>query len=127
MATTPPSGMGVDPDWAALLSQVSPPLDLQNPQIQCQLLFSLLLFFGLSIREFLLFLFESTIPAVRHRAGMFMGNSSQHNFAPEQIFRAWHDRFPKSIPHLHSTIIEPCMEEIALKESNRVINDPRLK
>ncbi|KAJ7860555.1 hypothetical protein B0H14DRAFT_3445956 [Mycena olivaceomarginata] len=128
MATAPASeAMDVNPDWAALLSQVSPAPDLQNPQIQCQLLFSLLLFFGLSIQQFLVFLFESTIPTVRHRAGLFMGNHPHHGFAPQRIFKAWHDRFPKSIPHLHSTIIKPCMDEIALQESDKVINDPRLK
>ncbi|KAJ7846188.1 hypothetical protein B0H14DRAFT_2584259 [Mycena olivaceomarginata] len=72
-------------------------------------------------------MFESTIPVVKHRAGMFMGNHTQTGFAPGRIFRAWHDRYPKSIPHLHSTIIKPCMEKIALQESDRVINDPRLK
>ncbi|KAJ7877387.1 hypothetical protein B0H14DRAFT_3783481 [Mycena olivaceomarginata] len=117
MATAPaPEAMDVNPDWAALLSQVSPAPDLQNPQIQCQLLFSLLLFFGLSIQQFLIFLFESTIPTVRHRAGLFMGNHSSHGFAPQRIFKAWHDRFPK-----------PCMDEIALQESDKVMNDPRLK
>ncbi|KAJ6574474.1 hypothetical protein B0H19DRAFT_1254180 [Mycena capillaripes] len=109
MATsTPLNGLDVNTDWSILLSQVSPAPNLQSPQIQCQLVFSLLIFLGLSIREFLIFLFESTIPVVKHRA-------------------AWHDRFPKSIPHLHSTIIELCMGEIALEESNHVINHPRLK
>ncbi|KAJ7813607.1 hypothetical protein B0H14DRAFT_3749508 [Mycena olivaceomarginata] len=127
--TTPTvlGGLDVTPDWGALLSQISPPPNLQSPQIQCQLVFSLLLFLGLSIREFLLFLFESTIPVVKHRAGMFMGNHTQNGFAPGRIFWAWHNRFPKSIPHLHSTIIKPCMEEIALQESDRIINDPCLK
>ncbi|KAJ7894429.1 hypothetical protein B0H14DRAFT_2559213 [Mycena olivaceomarginata] len=32
-----------------------------------------------------------------------------------------------SIPYLHSTIIKPCMDEIALQESDKVMNDPRLK
>ncbi|KAJ7178013.1 hypothetical protein C8R46DRAFT_888180 [Mycena filopes] len=127
--STPPvlAGFDVNPDWGTLLSQVSPPPNLQSPQIQCQLVFSLLLFLGLSIREFLVFIFESSIPVVKHRAGMFMGNHTSNGFAPGRIFRAWHDRFPKSIPHLHSAIIKPCMEEIALQESDRVINDPRLK
>ncbi|KAJ7355482.1 hypothetical protein DFH08DRAFT_803490 [Mycena albidolilacea] len=58
---------------------------------------------------------------------MFMGNYKQNRFAPGHIFWAWHDRFPKSIPHLHSAIIKPCMKEISLKKSDRVINDPRLK
>ncbi|KAJ7254209.1 hypothetical protein C8J57DRAFT_1236932 [Mycena rebaudengoi] len=56
-----------------------------------------------------------------------MDNHKEHGFAPQRIFKAWHERFPKSIPHLHITIIEPCMEEIALQEIDKVINDPRLK
>ncbi|KAJ7786989.1 hypothetical protein B0H14DRAFT_3506087 [Mycena olivaceomarginata] len=120
-------GFDANPDWGALLSQISPPPNLQSPQIQCQLVFSLLLFLGLSIREFLIFLFESTLPVVKNRAGIFMGNQKKNGFAPGRIFHAWHDRFPKSIPHLHSTIIKPCVEEIALQESDRVINYPRLK
>ncbi|KAK7016638.1 hypothetical protein R3P38DRAFT_3321050 [Favolaschia claudopus] len=103
--------MDVDPDWATLLSQVTPAPALDNPQIKCQLVFSLLIFFGLSIQEFLVFLFESTLPKVRHRAGLFMGNHPSHEFAPQRIFKAWH----------------PCMEEIALLESDKVINDTRLK
>ncbi|KAJ7789549.1 hypothetical protein B0H14DRAFT_2627145 [Mycena olivaceomarginata] len=71
-----------------LLSQLTPTVNLQNPQIQCQLVFSLLVFLGLSLREFLAFLFESTIP----EAGMFMGYRKSNRFAPEQIFRAWHGR-----------------------------------
>ncbi|KAK7002116.1 hypothetical protein R3P38DRAFT_3326654 [Favolaschia claudopus] len=64
------------------------------------------------MQEFLVFLFESTIPKVKHRAGLFMGSHPSHEFAPQRIFKAWHDRFPKSI---------------ALLESNKVINDSRLK
>ncbi|KAJ7238925.1 hypothetical protein C8J57DRAFT_1246251 [Mycena rebaudengoi] len=56
-----------------------------------------------------------------------MDNHKEHGFAPQRIFKAWHERFPESIPHLHTTIIEPCMEEIALQEIDKVINDPRLK
>ncbi|KAJ6495492.1 hypothetical protein C8R45DRAFT_1095125 [Mycena sanguinolenta] len=119
--------MDTNPDWESLLSQISPTPDLQNPEIQCQILFSLLLFFGLSVQHFLVFLFESTLAPVKHRAGLFMRYNPAHGFAPQRIFKAWHDRFPKSVPHLHSTIIKPCMDEIALQESDAVINDPRLK
>ncbi|KAJ7895935.1 hypothetical protein B0H14DRAFT_3125075 [Mycena olivaceomarginata] len=119
--------LDVNPDWATMLAQINPTLDLQNPQLQCQLLFSLLVFLGTSIQEFLLFLFESTVPAVRHRAGIFMGNHPHNGFGPTHIYRAWHDRFPKSVPHLHLTLVKPCMDEIALQESDKVISNPRLK
>ncbi|KAJ7210935.1 hypothetical protein C8J57DRAFT_1539795 [Mycena rebaudengoi] len=56
-----------------------------------------------------------------------MGTHPTLGFAPGRLFKAWHTRFPKSIPYLHAEIIKPCMAEIALKESDCVINDPRLK
>ncbi|KAJ7216038.1 hypothetical protein GGX14DRAFT_391700 [Mycena pura] len=63
-------GIDVNPDWAALLSNLPSSVDLKNPQTQCHLLFTLLVFFSLSVREFLVFLFESSIPAVERRVGM---------------------------------------------------------
>ncbi|KAJ7189292.1 hypothetical protein GGX14DRAFT_580814 [Mycena pura] len=121
-------GIDVNPDWAALLCNLPSSVDLKNPQTQCHLLFTLLVFFSLpSVREFLVFLFESSIPAVKQRVGIFMGNTQTNDFGPERVFKAWHNRFPRSVPHLHSMIVKPCMHEIALKESDQVINDPRLK
>ncbi|KAJ7691214.1 hypothetical protein B0H14DRAFT_2652146 [Mycena olivaceomarginata] len=107
-------GIDVNPDWVTLLSPLSVTIDLHNPRIQCHLLFTLLIFFGLSVRG---------------QAASWHPHGQQPDewLGPERIFKAWHDRFPKSIPHLHSTIIKPCMEEIALKESDRVINYSRLK
>ncbi|KAJ7208219.1 hypothetical protein GGX14DRAFT_395880 [Mycena pura] len=63
-------GIDVNPDWAALLSNLPSSVDLKNPQTQCHLLFTLLVFFSLSVREFLVFLFESSIPAVERRVAM---------------------------------------------------------
>jgi hypothetical protein len=31
--------LDVNPDWATMLAQINPTLDLQNPQLQCQLLY----------------------------------------------------------------------------------------
>jgi hypothetical protein len=75
---------------------------------------------GLSIRDFLFFLFGSSIQVVKQQVGIFMGNHPKLGLASQRVYGAWHDRFPKSIPHLHSTIIKPCM-------SNKVISDPHLK
>ncbi|KAJ7153178.1 hypothetical protein C8R43DRAFT_1187881 [Mycena crocata] len=128
MASPPlPASFDVDPDWKTLLAPLEATSNLGNLQTRCHLVFTLLIFLGLSVREFLFFLFESAIPEVKQRVGIFMGNSSTHGFAPARLFKTWHDRFPRSIPHLHESIIKPCMEEIALQESDRVINDPRLK
>ncbi|KAJ6605655.1 hypothetical protein B0H10DRAFT_2229014 [Mycena sp. CBHHK59/15] len=128
MSVPPPvPSLDVNPDWETLLLQLQASTDLNSTSIRCQLVFSLLVFLGLSVRDFLVFLFESSIPKVKQRVGIFMGNSSITGFGPERIFKAWHQRFPKSRPHLHSTIIKPCMEELALHKSDKVINDPRLK
>ncbi|KAJ7890896.1 hypothetical protein B0H14DRAFT_3700502 [Mycena olivaceomarginata] len=127
--SAPPSqeGLDVNPDWGTLLAPLLASLDATKPRIQCQLVFSLLVFLGLSIRDLLFFLFESSIPVVKQRVGIFMGNHPTLGFAPQRVYAAWHDRFPRSIPHLHSTIVKPCMDEIALQESNKIISDPRLK
>ncbi|KAJ7251604.1 hypothetical protein C8J57DRAFT_1520416 [Mycena rebaudengoi] len=127
MAAPSQATLDVDPDWRTLLSPLSGTPGFNTPQFQCHLVFSLLVYVGLSLREFICFLFESSIPVVKQRAGIFMGNHREHGFAPQRIFKAWHERFPKSSPYLHATIIKPCMEEIALQESDKVINDPRLK
>ncbi|KAJ7780674.1 hypothetical protein DFH07DRAFT_765192 [Mycena maculata] len=119
-------GLDVNPDWKLLILSLEPTPNLNSLEIRCQLVFSLLVFLGLSLREFLFFLFESAIPSVKQRAGIFMSSNQAHSFAPRHLFQLWHERFPKSIPHLHSTI-KSCMEELALEESNKVINDPRLK
>ncbi|KAJ7150030.1 hypothetical protein C8R43DRAFT_951590 [Mycena crocata] len=66
-------------------------------------------FLRLSVQEFLVFLFESSIPEVKQP-----GTS------------AFTKAYPISI-YLHETIIKPCMEDIALQESDWVINDPCLK
>jgi hypothetical protein len=126
-APPPQESLDVNPDWGTLLAPLLASLDATKPRIQCQLVFSLLVFLGLSIRDLLFFLFESSIPVVKQRVGIFMGNHPTLGFAPQRVYAAWHDRFPRSIPHLHSTIIKPCMDEIALQESNKIISDPRLK
>ncbi|KAJ7793741.1 hypothetical protein B0H14DRAFT_3559321 [Mycena olivaceomarginata] len=126
-APPPQESLDVNPDWGTLLAPLLASLDATKHRIQCQLVFSLLVFLGLSIRDFLFFLFESSIPVVKQRVVIFTGNQPTLGFAPQRVYAAWHDRFPKSIPHLHSTIIKPCMDEIALQESNKVISDPRFE
>lgn len=117
----------VNPNWEALLSPLRATASLLSISIRCQLVFSLLVFLGLSVLEFLIFRFGRSMPVVKQRAGIFVGNRSSTSLGPERIFWAWNDPFPKSILHLHSTIIQLCMDEIALQESDRVINDPLLR
>ncbi|KAH7905194.1 hypothetical protein BJ138DRAFT_1106182, partial [Hygrophoropsis aurantiaca] len=120
----------VNADWDGLLSgPLAPAIDLQSTEMQCQLVFTLILYLNLSIRDLLFFIFESKISTVKHRAGMFMAFDRRRDipFAPAKLYKIWHDRFPRSKPHLHDLIIEDCANEIVLEESNAVINEKTLK
>lgn len=95
------------------------------------LIFSLIIFLDVSLFQLLEFMFTSSINAVRRRSGIFMGyntaaNDPTRRFPPAVIFKAMHDNYPNAHEHLHEMII-PCIEEIALEESDRIINDKRLK
>jgi hypothetical protein len=91
--------------------------------MQCQIMFSLLVFLGLSIRVFLILILDPSGPTPSRHVH---GELRTRCLRSERIFRAWHERFPKSISHLHCKLIKPCMDENALKSDN-VIDDPRLK
>lgn len=121
------------PDWRQILATPGPdgvPLaDIRNIEHQCHMVFSLILFLNLSLRELLYFIFETNIAVVKQRAGIFMSYNPtwEVHFAPERIYRAWHEHFPRSRKHLHTFITEPCAKEIILDESNKIINDPVFK
>jgi len=74
------------------------------------LLFSLLIFLNVSIAQYLHFIFTSSIAAVTKRAGMFMG------YKPTKMKRL-----------LHEHIVQDCGKEIAIEESDNIVNDPELK
>ncbi|KAJ6541295.1 hypothetical protein B0H10DRAFT_1970789 [Mycena sp. CBHHK59/15] len=82
MAATPAlATLTAEPDWNLVLAPLFTPRDLETPQIQCQLVFSLLTFLTLSIRDFLFFLFKCPIPMVKQRVGIFMGNHPTLGFS----------------------------------------------
>jgi hypothetical protein len=96
------------------------------------LIFSLIIYLGVSLAKFLSFAFESTIPDIRNRAGRFLGFtpsalSEDAQFPPRALFKLWHDKFPDARQKLHELIVAPCAHEMAVDESNKLIEHPALK
>lgn len=103
-----------------------------NTEEKLHLIFSLLILLEISLAQFLHFMFSSAIADVRKRAGMFLGyrpsaRTSLEQFAPAEIYRLWHTHSPKTWQHLHTDIVHGCGKEIAVEESDNIINDPELK
>lgn len=126
------NGLSVHPNWAQILSDTTGATGGTGHlaiELQCHLVFSLILHLNLSVRDFLFFIFESDIRTVKQCAGTFMGYKSNWAtpFSPARLFSAWHERFPRSRKHLHELIIKPCAKEITLDESNTIINDQFFK
>lgn len=127
MPDTP--ALTIDPNWdEILLPSLPSTVNLTDIQVQCHLVFSLILYLKLSLREFLWFIFESNIPAVKRKAGLFMANKDSWAipFAPAHLFSVWLARWPRSKPFLLE-MIKPCVQDVILEESNKIINDPELK
>lgn len=119
-------GFEIDPQWAERLKEpFSNSANLRDTETQCRLVFSLILYLNLSLRDFIFFLFESNLEAVRHRAGIFLGYSPNKTdpFAPARVYQAWHDNFPKCQQYLHEFLVASCAEEIVLGESDAIILD----
>lgn len=113
--------------WEEHLSDI----DTKDLETKLHLVMSLLIFLGISFQKFLRFMFSSDISSVRTRASRFMGytpsaKQEDNSFYPGTIFNLWHSRWPDSRPHLHQ-MIEPCAHEIALEESDRIIQDSGLQ
>jgi hypothetical protein len=102
-----------------------------NLENKLHLIFSLLVFLEISLAQFLTFAFSSKIEKVKARAGHFMGymesaNDEATHFPPGAIWHMWFENFPKCKPHLYK-MIRPAACEIALGESNKIIEDPVLQ
>ncbi|KAJ6497939.1 hypothetical protein DFH09DRAFT_1103341 [Mycena vulgaris] len=87
MAAPPQATLDVNSDWPTLLSPLASTPGFSTPQFQCHLVFSLLMYLGLSVREFLFVLFESSIPVVKQRVGIFMVSYQGQGFGPERILK----------------------------------------
>ena len=109
------------------------PDSMQKAELQTKLhlIFSLVMFLGVSVRQLMQFIFSSDIQDVKNRAARFMGHTPtatdpDQQFPPATVFNLWHSRWPHVRHLLHKTI-QPCAHEIALEESDRVIRDPTLQ
>jgi len=114
--------------WEAKLG---PEFRKNNFEKKLHLIFSLLVFLEISLAQFLTFAFSSKIKKVKARAGRFMGYTESAKdeatrFPPGVIWHMWLDNFPKSKPHIYK-MIRPTACEIALQESNNIIEDPVLQ
>lgn len=120
-------GFSVDPQWRERFNTTpfGPTVKLREVEIQCQIVFSLIIYFNLSLRDFLFFIFESNIHAVKLRAGVFLSHNpnNKDRFLPSTLYHLWHNRFPKCRPHLDRFLIEPWAQKLVLNESNAIIND----
>ncbi|KAJ3543661.1 hypothetical protein NMY22_g3065 [Coprinellus aureogranulatus] len=114
--------------WNSTLGQNYQKISLGD---RLHLIFSLIIYLDVSLFQLLEFVFTSSINAVRRRSGIFMGfNAAAKDptrcFPPAVVFKAMHDNYPNARGNLHEMIV-PCIEEIAVEESDRIINDKQLK
>ena len=112
--------------WEQVLSPDAVPTTVEQ---KCNLVISLIIFLSLPIHHLLVTLFSSNLEPVRDRVSHFMGYHRSARdpdavFHPRTIFHLWHERWPHARGHLHDHIIQPCAEEIALQESDQIIQEP---
>ncbi|KAL1686920.1 hypothetical protein GGG16DRAFT_105392 [Schizophyllum commune] len=106
----------------------------RDPLDKFYLVFSLLCFFKLTIFDFLSELFSSEHDRVKMRVGHFLGAPSgvptEDNLAaypPAVIFDLWRSRSSRSSRPFVLAIVRRYALEIALKESDNIIQDRTLK
>lgn len=115
--------------WKDRLPDMGESIKLET---RLHLIFSLILFLGVSIQQLLSWLFSTDIPVVVHRVGLFMGYNStaeteDARFGPSMVFNLWRNpRWPKAQAPIRQMII-PTAYELVLEESDRVIKDPSLQ
>lgn len=120
-------GFVVDPNWRERFGAkpFDPSVKLRETEVQCQIVFSLILHLNLSLQDFLFFVFNCDLKSVKQRVGIFLAYNPNNgdSFAPSVLYNAWHERFPKCQKYLHRFLIKPCAEEILLDESDAIITD----
>lgn len=108
--------------WRGKLGTETQDIDLEE---KLHLIFSLCVFLGVTVIQYLQFIFSSDIQTVKQRAGIFMGSQTKPGGAVT-IYNLWHTRFPKARGHLHD-IVHQCALEMALEESDKIIKEPLFK
>ncbi|KZT65432.1 hypothetical protein DAEQUDRAFT_768900 [Daedalea quercina L-15889] len=114
--------------WEGLLQGTEvPKTDIDK----LHMVFSLIIFLGLSLGKILAFAFTTNIVSIRQRAGTFLtvykGGRREEWFGPAEVYNIWHEWSPVVQAELHGRIIKPCMERIAVAESDAIIEDKSLK
>ncbi|TFK81402.1 hypothetical protein K466DRAFT_604525 [Polyporus arcularius HHB13444] len=102
--------------WGNILDPGMVPTDTEA---KIHLVLSLVTFLALPLHELFIYIFSCDIKSVKARATRFL------TYQPPATFR--HERWPHSIQNLHDMVVQPCAEEIALKESDNIINDSSFK
>jgi hypothetical protein len=123
------TGFSVDPNWKGVLEDPSfTAIGLETTELQCQILFSLLVHFNLPVRHFVCFIFESKLAPVEMRAGAVLSTKGNRidSFLPPTLFELWQQNFPACQSSLDQLVILPRAKEIVLSESNKIIYSPFL-
>ncbi|KAK6995635.1 hypothetical protein R3P38DRAFT_2800815 [Favolaschia claudopus] len=104
-----------------------------TPEAKFQLVFSLTIFFSISVRQLLYWLFTTNIPRVTRAVSHFMGyfptnHSLEEQFGPAMLFALWRDgdRYPRAQLFLRDMTV-PCAHELIFEDSNRIITSPLLQ
>ncbi|KAJ7837890.1 hypothetical protein B0H14DRAFT_2588977 [Mycena olivaceomarginata] len=91
------------------------------------------MYLSVSVRQLIYWIFATNIPSVSRRVSFFMGfneseSTPETQFGPAMLFGLWRDRvhWPRAQRHLRTMTI-PCVHELALQDSNRLINNPELR
>ncbi|TFY63199.1 hypothetical protein EVJ58_g3390 [Rhodofomes roseus] len=114
--------------WNTLL----PPEQQPTSEIdKLHLIYSLIVFLGLSLSKVFAFAFTSNIKSIKERAGTFLAvrrkRGQKERFGPADLYGLWHANWPRCRQDLHERIVKPCMEKIAVTESDLIIGDRSLK
>ncbi|KAK6984169.1 hypothetical protein R3P38DRAFT_3333012 [Favolaschia claudopus] len=92
-----------------------------------------MVFFSISIRQLLHWLFTTKVPRATRAVSHFMGffstqDSLEDQFGPAMVFALWRDaaRYPRAQKYLREMTI-PCAHELVLEDSDRIITSPILQ
>jgi hypothetical protein len=116
--------------WRRRIPEAEKGLPLES---RLHLIFSLTMYLSISVRQLIYWIFTTNIPSVSRRVSVFMGfneseSTPEAQFGPAMLFGLWRDRirWPRAQRHLR-TMTVPCAHELALQDSNRLINNPELR
>jgi hypothetical protein len=110
-----------------------PDLRKAQPMTRIHLVLSLICFLKVSVLQLLTFTFESDIKAVKDKASIFMGYSPNagpreiDRFPPARMMNIWSIRWPNVCRKHFKAMIGPYASEIAKRESDCLISNPKLR